>query len=52
MARCEMSLNVPMWRDVGEGCAMSSLGSTGGSTGLRQRIEELDPSLYSPLIDS
>lgn len=25
MARCEMSLNVPMWRPTGEGCASSGL---------------------------
>ncbi len=25
MARCEMSLNVPMWRDTGESCTTSLL---------------------------
>lgn len=25
MAQCQMSLNVPMWRDLGEGCATSAL---------------------------
>ena len=25
MAQCQMSLNVPMWREVQEGCASSSL---------------------------
>ncbi|WP_095589348.1 hypothetical protein [Actibacterium ureilyticum] len=25
MARCEMSLNVPMWRDTGAGCVSSAL---------------------------
>lgn len=25
MARCEMSLNVPMWRETGTGCASSEL---------------------------
>ncbi|WP_300513166.1 hypothetical protein [Aliiroseovarius sp.] len=25
MARCEMSLNVPIWRDTGEGCVSSLL---------------------------
>ena len=25
MAQCQMSLNVPMWREVKEGCASSSL---------------------------
>lgn len=27
MAQCQMSLNVPMWREVREGCLSSSLGS-------------------------
>ncbi|SEW13478.1 hypothetical protein SAMN05444851_1623 [Aliiroseovarius sediminilitoris] len=27
MARCEMSLNVPMWRDTGEGCVSAQAGS-------------------------
>ncbi len=27
MARCEMSLNVPMWRETGSACLSSSLGS-------------------------
>ena len=26
MAKCDMSLNVPIWRDTGEGCISSSLG--------------------------
>lgn len=26
MAQCQMSLNVPMWREVQEGCLSSSLG--------------------------
>lgn len=25
MAQCQMSLNVPMWRDIGQGCVSSSL---------------------------
>lgn len=28
MARCEMSLNVPMWRDTGEGCVSAELKNT------------------------
>lgn len=28
MAQCQMSLNVPMWREVQEGCLSSSLRST------------------------
>ena len=27
-AQCQMSLNVPMWRDIGEGCLSSSLGQS------------------------
>ena len=26
VAQCDMSLNVPIWRDTGEGCLSSSLG--------------------------
>ncbi len=26
MAQCQMSLNVPMWRELSEGCLSSSLG--------------------------
>ena len=25
MARCEMSLNTPLWREIGQGCMSSSL---------------------------
>lgn len=28
MAQCQMSLNVPMWREVQEGCLSSSLESS------------------------
>ncbi len=28
-ARCEMSLNVPMWRETGDGCLSSSLSKPG-----------------------
>ena len=28
MAQCQMSLNVPMWREVQEGCVTSSLDGT------------------------
>ena len=41
MAQCQMSLNVPMWREVGEGCMSSSL-----DTG----VEPRQPSLYSRLV--
>ncbi len=30
MAQCQMSLNVPMWRETQEGCLSSSLGGHGG----------------------
>ncbi|MBC7133892.1 MAG: hypothetical protein H5U16_12435 [Roseovarius sp.] len=29
MARCAMSLNVPIWREVSEGCLSSGLGEAG-----------------------
>ena len=38
MARCEMSLNVPMWRQTGDGCATSSL---------IERFQSLKPALNS-----
>ena len=28
MAQCQMSLNVPMWREVAKGCLSSSLGQS------------------------
>ncbi|WP_420567114.1 hypothetical protein [Thalassovita sp.] len=40
MAQCQMSLNVPMWREVAEGCASSSLG------------QSLQPSLDPGLVDA
>lgn len=33
IARCEMSLNVPMWRDTGDGCASSALPQSRQPTG-------------------
>ncbi|MYM53983.1 hypothetical protein [Thalassovita mangrovi] len=39
MAQCQMSLNVPMWREVSEGCLSSSL---------RQSV---DPSLHPLAVD-
>ena len=42
MARCEMSLNVPMWRETGESCTTSFL----------DRLERLDPTLYPGAIDA
>lgn len=34
MALCDMSLNVPIWRDTGRGCA---------SSGLLERLQRLQP---------
>lgn len=39
MARCEMSLNNPMWREVTEGCLSSHL-----PTDLLRRLHRLHPS--------
>lgn len=36
MARCDMSLNVPIWRDTGQGCV---------SSGLFQRLQRLQPAV-------
>lgn len=40
MAQCQMSLNVPMWREVQEGCLSSGLISTPGGDG------------FAPLLDT
>ncbi|MGB7316824.1 MAG: hypothetical protein WBC85_02555 [Planktotalea sp.] len=37
MAQCQMSLNVPMWREISTGCLSSQLGQ---------------PPLYTPLVDA
>ena len=42
MARCEMSLNVPMWRETGESC----------TTSLLDRIQALEPSPDTGGVDS
>jgi hypothetical protein len=39
MAQCQMSLNVPMWRQVSEGC-------------LSTRLQSLDPALDALLVDA
>lgn len=39
MAQCQMSLNVPMWREVAQGCLSSSL------------RQSLQPSLDTGLVD-
>ena len=31
-AQCQMSLNVPMWREISSGCLSSGLGSVGGQS--------------------
>ena len=36
MAQCQMSLNVPMWREVSEGCLSSRLAPAGDLLQLRQ----------------
>ncbi|MGI9368157.1 MAG: hypothetical protein ACR2O2_04895 [Ruegeria sp.] len=41
MAQCQMSLNVPMWREVQEGCLSSRLQSTQPT---------IDPLLVDPII--
>ncbi|MEM9971582.1 MAG: hypothetical protein AAF762_10850 [Pseudomonadota bacterium] len=33
MAQCDMSLNVPIWRDTGAGCLSSSLSNPFGEVG-------------------
>lgn len=42
-ARCEMSLNNPMWREVNEGCL---------SSGLIKRLQQLQPLAYSRPVDT
>lgn len=37
MAQCQMSLNVPMWREVQKGCMSSSLGPGGDQQLLQSR---------------
>jgi len=32
-AQCQMSLNVPMWRDVGQGCLSSAVPKTAAPSG-------------------
>jgi hypothetical protein len=44
MARCEMSLNNPIWRDTGEGCVSSRLG--------QRLIERLKPAPDSGAVDA
>lgn len=40
MAQCQMSLNVPMWREVAEGCLSSSL------------PQSVDPGIHAGSVDS
>ena len=44
MALCDMSLNVPIWRDTGVGCLSSSLGE--------DKLQLGKPALYSVPVDS
>ncbi|MDU8910496.1 hypothetical protein [Aestuariicoccus sp. MJ-SS9] len=44
MAQCQMSLNVPMWREVSEGCLSSGLGLP------QSRQPALDPGLVDAQI--
>lgn len=39
MAQCQMSLNVPMWREVQEGC-------------LSSRLQSVDPALDAGFVDA
>nr|WP_297756728.1 hypothetical protein [uncultured Shimia sp.] len=43
-AQCQMSLNVPMWREISPGCLSSRLRSIGG--------QSVDPSLNTHGIDA
>ncbi len=40
MARCEMSLNVPMWRETGESCTTSLLGPVPALPQSRPRAQQ------------
>lgn len=46
MAQCQMSLNVPMWREISPGCLSSSLGEAplGG--------QSVNPSLHASGVDA
>ncbi|MDG1529793.1 MAG: hypothetical protein P8Q99_00430 [Paracoccaceae bacterium] len=44
MAKCDMSLNVPIWRRSSEGCATSFLDQA-------QPLQSLDPGLYTGVVD-
>jgi len=41
MARCEMSLNVPMWRDTGEGCISAEMLTTPASSKARYPLPRI-----------
>ena len=43
MAQCQMSLNVPMWREVAQGCLSASR---------QQPLQSLKPSLDTGLVDA
>lgn len=52
MAKCEMSLNVPMWRDTGQGCLSSALTPPAPSPSekLRRLQPAADPGLVDPKV--
>lgn len=47
MALCDMSLNVPIWRDTGIGCLSSEL-----PLGPLQRLQRLQPGVYTGRVDA
>lgn len=50
MAQCQMSLNVPMWREVAKGCLSSQApGGVPGST--PARLPDLEPQRLQPAGD-
>ncbi|MBO9479098.1 hypothetical protein J7382_16240 [Shimia sp. R11_0] len=48
MAQCQMSLNVPMWREISPGCLSSRL-SAPARTG---PLQSFDPSIHTSGIDA
>ena len=47
-ARCEMALNVPIWRDTGAGCASSSLQSVPDAGGPVLQPGAVDAEVVAP----
>ena len=46
MAQCDMSLNVPSWRDVGEGCLSSKLSPEDTPSATQRMLHILQPAVY------